>query len=98
MKAKEQQEDFNMKLIQILERIENNLDNESGSNKSGSYGTPEKKVRSRSCSINHHHSQKHSHRRSDNISSPSPIRKHRRFGMDELKGEMNKIKPPTCCS
>jgi hypothetical protein len=29
-------------------------------------------------------------------SSPSPVRKHkRRTGVDELQGEMNKIKPPT---
>jgi hypothetical protein len=29
MKAKEQNEDFNMKLMKILDRIENNLDKES---------------------------------------------------------------------
>jgi hypothetical protein len=43
MKAKEQQEDFNMKLMKILDIIEKKLDKESGSNKSGSHGTPEKK-------------------------------------------------------
>jgi hypothetical protein len=84
-----------MRLIQILERIEKNLDKESGSNKSGSHGTPEKKGRSRSGRRRHHHSQKHSHRREHSSSSPCPIRKHRRHGVDELKGEMNKIKPPT---
>jgi predicted RNase H-like nuclease (RuvC/YqgF family) len=40
-RAKEQQEDFNMKLMRSLERIENKLDKESGSNKSGSHGTPD---------------------------------------------------------
>ena len=30
-----------------------------------------------------------------NSSSPSPVRKHKGFGVDELRGEMNKIKPPT---
>jgi hypothetical protein len=33
-RAKEKHEDFNMKLMQILEIIENKLDKESGSNKS----------------------------------------------------------------
>jgi hypothetical protein len=33
MGAKEQQEDFNMKLMQSLNKIENKLDKESGSNK-----------------------------------------------------------------
>jgi hypothetical protein len=30
------------------------------------------------------------------VPSPSPVRKHKkRSGVDELQGEMNKIKPPT---
>ena len=34
--------------------------------------------------------------RDHNSSSPSPIRKHKSFsGVDEIQGEMNKIKPPT---
>jgi hypothetical protein len=33
MKAKEQQEDFNMKLMKILDKIESYLDKESGSRK-----------------------------------------------------------------
>jgi hypothetical protein len=95
MKDKEQQEDFNMKLMKILEKIEKKLDKESGSNKSGSHATLEGKGRSRSDNRYHHHSQRHSHRRAHSISSPSPIRKHMRSGVDELKGEMNKIKPPS---
>jgi hypothetical protein len=63
MKAKEQQEDFNMKLMKILDIIENKLDKESGSSKSGSHRTPEGKGRSRSDSRHHHHSQRHSNRR-----------------------------------
>jgi hypothetical protein len=43
MKAKEQQEEFNMKLMKILDRIENKLDKESGSNKLGSQEIPERK-------------------------------------------------------
>jgi hypothetical protein len=39
---------------------------------------------------------KHSFRKVHSISSPYPIRKHkRRSRVDELQGEMNKIKPPT---
>jgi len=39
MTDNEQQGDFNMKLMQSLEIIENKLDKESGSNKSGSHKT-----------------------------------------------------------
>jgi hypothetical protein len=95
MKAKEQQEDFNMKLMKTLDRIEKKLDKESGSSKSGSQGTPKGRGISRSDGRHHHHSQRHSNRRAHSSSSPSPIREHRRFRVDELKGEMNNIKPPT---
>jgi hypothetical protein len=43
----------------------------------------------------HHHSQGNSKRREHSSSSPSPTRKHSRSGVGEMKGEMNKIKPPT---
>jgi hypothetical protein len=36
-----------------------------------------------------------SKRRPHSSSIPSPTRKHRIFEVDELKGEMNKINPPT---
>jgi len=42
----------------------------------------------------HHHSQSLSKRRTHNSSGPSPTKKNRRFGVDELKGEMKNIKPP----
>ena len=42
-----------------------------------------------------HHSQVHSKRRTPSSSIPSPTRKHKRSEVDELKGDMNKIKPPT---
>jgi hypothetical protein len=95
IKAREQQGEFNIKLMQSLERIENKLDKESGSSKTGSHGTLEKKGISRSISRHHRHSLKHSNKRAHNSSSPSPTRKHRKLEVDELKGEMNKIKPPT---
>jgi hypothetical protein len=95
IKSREQQGEFNIKLMRSLERIEKKLDKESGSSKTGSHGTPEKKGRSRSVSRHHRHSPKHSNKRAHNSSSPSPTRKHRKSEVDELKGEMNKIKPPT---
>jgi hypothetical protein len=95
MKARDQQGKFNLKLMQSLERIEKKLDKESDSSKTGSRKNPERKRRSRSISRHHHHSPKHSNKEAHSSSSPSPTRKHRRSGVDELKGEMNKIKPPT---
>jgi hypothetical protein len=84
-----------MKLMQILKRIENKLDKESGSTKSENHGTHDEERRGRSGSRHHQHSRRHSKRRPDNNSSPSPIRKNRRSELDELKGEMNKFKHPT---
>jgi hypothetical protein len=95
MRAREQQGEFNMKLMQWLERIENKFDKESGSSKSGSHGTPDEERRGRSGRKHHQHFQKNSHKRAQSSSSPSPVRKHRRSEVDELKGEMNKIEPPT---
>jgi hypothetical protein len=43
MKAKEKQEDFKMKLIKHTNKIENKLDNGSGSNKSGRHRSPDEK-------------------------------------------------------
>jgi hypothetical protein len=71
------------------------LDKETDSRKTGSRRTPERKRRSRSVSRHRRHSLKQSNKEAHSSSSPSPTRKHRRSGVDELKGEMNKIKPPT---
>jgi len=44
----------------------------------------------------HRHLPKHLARRKPSSSSSSPVREHkRRTGVDELRGEMNNIKPPT---
>jgi hypothetical protein len=94
MKAKEQQGEFNLKLMKGLERIEKKLDKERDSRKPGSHKTS-KGRRSRSVGRRHHHSQDRSKRRAHSSSSPSPTIKNRRSGVDELKGEINKIKPPT---
>jgi hypothetical protein len=81
--------------MKSLERIEKKLDKERDSRKTGSHRTPEKKGRSRSVSRHHRHSPKHSHKEAHRISIPSPTRKHIRSRVDELKGEMHKINPPT---
>jgi hypothetical protein len=73
-----------MNLMQSLNIIENNLDKESGSRKSGSHRSPNEKRRTISVIIHHHHSPRHSNKREHNSSSPSPIRKHKRSGVDEL--------------
>jgi hypothetical protein len=71
------------------------LDKESGSRKSGSHRSPDEKRRTRSVSRHHLRSQRHSNKRSHNNSSPSFVRNHKRYWVDELRGEMNKTKPPT---
>jgi hypothetical protein len=63
MKSREQQGEFNIKLILSLKRIENKLDKESESSKSGSHSSPDEKRKSRSFGRHHHHSQGHSKRR-----------------------------------
>jgi hypothetical protein len=107
MRVRDQQGEFNFKMLKSLERIERKLEKGSDSNKTESCKTPERKGRSRSVktperkrksrsgSRHHRRSAKHSGKEAHSSSSPSPTRKHRRSGVDELKGEMNKIKPPT---
>jgi hypothetical protein len=72
--------------MQSLNQIENKLDKESGLSKSGSHGPPDEKTRASSVSRHHHHSLRNSHKRSHNNSSPSPVRKHKISGVDELRG------------
>jgi hypothetical protein len=95
MRAKEKQEDFNMKLMQSLNKIEKKLDKESGSSKSGSHMSLDEKRRTISVSRHDHHSPRHSNKRAHNNSIPSPVKNHKRYGVDELRREMNRIKPPT---
>jgi hypothetical protein len=106
MKVRDRQGEFNLKMLKSLERIERKLEKGSDSSKtesrrtperkriSRSVRTPERRRRSRSGSRHHRRSPNHSSREAHSSSSPSPTRKHRRSGVDELKGEMNKIKPP----
>jgi len=82
--------------MKSLDRIENKMDKENDSSKSGSHRSHDERRRKISVGIHHHHSLSHSTRRSYNSSSPSSINKYkRRYGVDELQGEMKKIKPPT---
>jgi hypothetical protein len=107
MRVRDQQGEFNLKMLKILEIIERKLEKGNDSSKTESHKTPERKRRSRSVrtpqrkrrsrsgSRHHRRSPKHSGKEAHSSSSPSPTINHRRSGMDELKGEMNKIKPPT---
>jgi hypothetical protein len=80
--------------MKIMERIEKKLDQEKDLRKTRSHPTSEGR-RLRSVGKHHHHSQGRSKRRACSSSRPYPTKKHKRSRVDELKGEMNKIKPPT---
>jgi predicted RNase H-like nuclease (RuvC/YqgF family) len=84
MRDNEQQDDFNMNLMQILNRIENKLDKESGSRKSRSHRPLDEKKREKSVSRHHHHSLRHSNKRTHNNSIPSHVRKNKISTVDEL--------------
>jgi hypothetical protein len=79
MKAKEQQDDFNMKLLKGLNIIEKKLDKESGSRKSGNHKHSDEKRSTKSVS-RHHHSPRHSNKRAGSNTSPSPVRNIRGLG------------------
>jgi hypothetical protein len=95
MRVRDQQGEFNLKILKNLERIERKLEKRSGSSKTKSRRTPERRRKLRSGNRHHRHSQKHSSREAHSSSILSPTRKHQTSGRDELKGEMNNIKPPT---
>jgi hypothetical protein len=95
MKIRDRQGEFNFKMLKSLERIEKKLEKGSDTSISRSVKTPEGRRRSRSGNRHYHLSPKHYGKETHSSSSPSPTRKHRKSGREELKGEMNKIKPPT---
>jgi retron-type reverse transcriptase len=84
MRAKDQLEDFSMNLLESLNRIENKLDKESGSSKSGSHKPSDEKRKEISVSRHHQHSPRHSNKGAGGSSSTSPVRNHKRYGVDEL--------------
>ena len=95
MKVRDRQGKLNLRFMQSLERIEKKLEKGRDSSTTESRRTHGRRSRSRSGSRHHSHSQKHSGSKTHSSSSPSPTRKHQKSGREELKGEMNKIKPPT---
>jgi hypothetical protein len=95
MKVRDRQGALNIKFLKSLERIEKKLEKGRDSSTIESLKTHERRRRSRSGSQHLSRSQRHSDRKTHSSSSPSPTRKHQKSGNEELKGEMNKIKPPT---
>jgi hypothetical protein len=84
LRAKEKQDDFNMNLLEILNIIEKKLVKESGLIKFVSHKHLDEKRKERSVSRHHHHAPRHSNKREGNNSCPSPIGRHKRYGLDEL--------------
>jgi hypothetical protein len=84
-----------MNLLEGLNRIEKKLVKESGSSKFLSHKPSKEKIKEKSVSRHRHHFPRHSNKRAGNNSSLSPVRRYKRSEVDELRGEMNKIKPPT---
>jgi hypothetical protein len=79
-----------------LDKIEKKMDKETESSKSRSHRSHDKIRETKSVDRHHHHSPSNSVRREHGSSSPSSVRKHKkRYGVDEIQGEMNKIKPLT---
>ena len=84
-----------MNLLEGLNIIEKKLVKESGSSEFGSHKPSEEKRKEKSASRHHDNPHRHSHKRACNNSSLSPVRRYKRSGVDELRGEMNKINPHT---
>jgi hypothetical protein len=97
MRAKEKQDDFNVKLMQILDKIEKKMDKDTETSRSRIHRSHnEKRREARSVDRHRPHSPNHSCRKMHSSSIPSLVIKNkRRTGVDKLHREMNKIKPPT---
>jgi hypothetical protein len=82
MREKEQQDDVNVKFIQILDIIENKMDKETNSSRSISLKLHDKKRREeRSVEMNLPHSPKSSFRKLHSSSSTCPMINHKRRTM-----------------
>jgi hypothetical protein len=83
--------------MQSLDRIEKKMDKDKELSRSRSCRhCDDKIIEARNVDRHYHHSPNYSFRKVRRSLSPSLVRKHkRRIGVDELQGEMNKIKPPT---
>jgi hypothetical protein len=95
MKVRDRQGKLNLRFMQSLERIEKKLEKGRDSSTMESRRTHGERSRLRSGSRHHSRSQRRSGSKTHSSSSPSPTRKHQKSEREELKGEMNKIKPPT---
>jgi len=75
MRAKEEQYDFNVKLMQSLDQIEKNMDKDTNTSRSRIHGSHDEKI-----SVG-----KHSFRRACSSSSPSHVKNHKkRTVVDEM--------------
>ena len=81
--------------MKSLERIEKKLEKGRDSGTTESRKNHGRRSRSRSGSSHRRRSPKHFGKEEHSSSRPSATRKHQKSGREELKGEMNKIKPPT---
>jgi hypothetical protein len=95
MKVRDRQGELNLKLLKSLERIEKKLEKGRDSGTTESRRTHGRRSRSRSGSRHLSCPQRRYDSKTHSSASPSPTRKHQKSGREELKGEMNKIKPPT---
>jgi hypothetical protein len=72
------------------------MDKENESRRSETHKSHDKRRITKSVGRHHHHYAKNSTNRAHRSSSSSLVRKHnKRYRVDELQGEMKKIKPPT---
>jgi hypothetical protein len=85
MKVRDRQGALSLKFLKSLERIEKKLEKGRDSSIMESCKTHERRRRSRSGSRHLSLSQRHSDRKTHNSSSPSPTKKHQKFGKEELK-------------
>ena len=72
------------------------MDKETKTSRLGRHRSHDEGIKTKRDDKHLHHSPRYSDGRARSGSSPYPIKMHqRRIGVDELQGEMNKIKPPT---
>jgi hypothetical protein len=92
IKYKENQYEFYINLLQRLDKTKKKMDKETKSSKSVIHRSHDKRRPTKSVDRNHNHSPRNSTRRAHSCSSPSPIRKNkRRYRVDDLQGDMDKI-------
>jgi hypothetical protein len=87
---------LNIKLLKILDIIENKIYKDIESIKSNSHRSPAKGEESRGVGRHHHHPTRHSTTRTYSSLIIYPIINHKKTSkVNELQEEIKKIKPPT---